>query len=48
MMDIEDAIKLLQVHYDVIKKIEWIHDPVAFALYEVWKIADRKNGKGDE
>ena len=46
VMDIENAVKLLQVHYDAAKKLEWVHNPVAYALYEVWKMADRKNGKG--
>lgn len=41
-MTIEDAVNLLtKKHLDNRAK-EWIRDPVAYTLYEVWKIADSK------
>ena len=48
-MRLETAIKLLKVHYETAKKLEWVHNPVAFALYQTWRMADKKYGKdGDE
>lgn len=41
-MTIEDAVKLINEKYVDNKPKRWIHDPVAYTLYEVWKIADSK------
>ena len=41
-MTIEDAVKLVNDKYRDNKPKRWIHDPVAYTLYEVWKIADSK------
>ena len=39
-MTIDDAIKLIKAKYqDNIQK-KWVRDPVAYTLYEVWRIAD--------
>lgn len=43
-MELETAIKLLKVHYEAAKKLEWVHNPVAYALYQVWRMADKKWG----
>lgn len=43
-MELEEAIKLLKVHYEVAKKLEYVQNPVAFALYQTWKMADKKRG----
>lgn len=41
-MSIEDAIELLRKKYDENKDKRWVRNPVAYTLYEVWKIADSK------
>lgn len=41
-MTIEDAVKLVNEKYLDNKPKRWIHDPVAYTLYEVWKIVDSK------
>ena len=39
-MSIEDAIQLLRDKYEDNKDKKWVQNPVAYTLYEVWKIAD--------
>ena len=39
-MKIDKAKRLLEAEYEKAKKLEWVHNPVAYALYKVWKIAD--------
>lgn len=39
-MTIERAVKLLKETYTDALRLEYVNDPVAFALYQVWKIAD--------
>ena len=39
-MSIEEAIRLLRAQYEKDKQCAWIYNPVAHALYEVWKKAD--------
>lgn len=41
-MRLSTAIKLLEIEYERAKKLKWIHNPLAFALYQVWKKADAK------
>ena len=41
-MTIDEAMKLLVEQYKKDKENEYIRDPVAHALYEVWKEADRQ------
>lgn len=41
-MSIEDAIRLLREKCADNKGRRWIRNPVAYTLYEVWKIADSK------
>lgn len=41
-MKIETAIKLLLQEYERAKKLEWVRDPVAWALHQVWRKADEK------
>lgn len=43
-MDIDRALKLVKVKYEAAKKISHIRKPLACALYQVWKIADQKEG----
>lgn len=41
-MSIEDAVKLLREKYADNKEKRWVRNPLAYTLYEVWKIADSK------
>ena len=41
-MSIEQAIELIRSKYEENKEHEGIKDPVAYTLYQVWKIADSK------
>lgn len=47
-MTLKKAIKLLEVEFECAKNQEWIHNPLAYALYQVWKRADadHHNEKG--
>ena len=42
-MTIEQAIELLRQKYDEAKNLKYVINPLAWALYQVWKEAD--NGK---
>lgn len=47
-MTINEAKKLLDEEYERAKLLEYVINPLAYALYQVWKIADKKrseNGK---
>lgn len=47
-MRIETAEKKLREEYERAKKMEFVRDPVAWALYQVWKKADAEpNGGAD-
>lgn len=39
-MTIEDAISLIRAKYEENMTEKWIRNPVAYTLYEVWKIVD--------
>lgn len=41
MTDLEKAIKVLTEEYKKAKKIGWIRNPMAYALYQTWKIFDK-------
>lgn len=41
-MNIDKAIKLLQEYYEKGQTLQYVRDPLAWALYQVWKIADSK------
>lgn len=48
-MTLEKAIKLIEAEYERAMKLEYIKNPLAYALYQVWKMADReKRGGSDE
>jgi len=38
-MRIDRALLLVKEEYEQAKKYEWVLDPVAYALYQVWKKA---------
>lgn len=39
-MTLEKALKLVAVKYEQGKKLDYIRNPLAYALYKVWKMAD--------
>lgn len=46
-MDIETAIKKLREEYAKAQGLEYIRNPLAYALYQVWKLADKdRRGEG--
>ena len=44
-MTINKAINLIEKEYEKAKKLEWVHKPLAYAIYKVWKIVDTEKGK---
>lgn len=44
-MTICRAIKLVQIEYEKAKQLEFVQNPVAYALYQVWKQADMERSK---
>ena len=44
-MTLEVAIEMLKIEYEKAKKNEYIFNPLAYALYQVWKKTDRKIGR---
>lgn len=42
-MTIEKAIKRLEAEYERAKKLDYVINPLAFALYNVWKKVDKEN-----
>lgn len=41
-MTLEKAIKMLKDEYERAKTKSWVRNPLAYALYQVWKVADRE------
>ena len=44
-MTLEEAIEILKAEYERAVKLEWVHNPVAYALYQTWKKADARKRK---
>lgn len=40
-MTLEKAIKMLEGEYERAKKMDYVRNPIAYALHQVWKMADR-------
>lgn len=40
MAELTKAIKILKEQYEKAKKIGWVRNPIAYALYQTWKIFD--------
>lgn len=40
-MDIETAIKKLRAEYERAQNLEFVKNPLAYALYQVWKLSDK-------
>ena len=45
IMTIEKALKKVQDTYKAAQKLDYIKNPLAFALYKVWKMADADQPK---
>jgi len=45
-MTLEQAIELLKKEYERAKKMEYVQRPLAWALFQVWKKAERSKMKG--
>lgn len=39
--------KLLKTEYEKALGLEFVHNPLAYALYKVWKMADGNSGESD-
>ena len=47
-MTLETAVKMLESEYEKAKKMEYIRKPLAYALYRVWRKADRERRIADD
>lgn len=43
-MTLEKTIKLLKAEHDRALKLDFVKNPLAYALYQVWKKADKEMG----
>lgn len=46
-MTLEKAKKLLEAEYEKAKKLEYVRNPLAYALHKVWKKADAERKDDD-
>ena len=47
-MTVQRALKLVEKEYEQAKKLEWIRNPLAYALFKVWRLVEKeaaKNGR---
>ncbi len=44
-MTLERAIELLKMEYVWVEQQSWIKNPLAYALHQVWKLADKRCSK---
>lgn len=44
-MTLYTAIKLIEETYEKAKKTPYVHSPLPYALYQVWKMADEECAK---
>lgn len=42
-MTLEKATKMLKAEYEKAKNLSFVRNPLAYALYKVWKVADKQN-----
>ena len=47
-MDLQKAITLLEQEYERGKRISFVRNPLAWALYRIWKKADRQKDWDDD
>ena len=43
-LTLEDVIQRLEIEYEKAKRLDFVVNPLAYALYQVWKMADGKKG----
>ena len=43
-MTLLKALAMVEAEYKRAKTMKHIHNPLAYALYQVWKVADEKGG----
>lgn len=41
-MTLAKAIRVLTHEYEKAKKLEFVRNPIAYALYQTWRMADRE------
>ena len=46
-VSLEKAIEMLRAEYERASKLEFVYDPLAWALYRVWKRVSGGNGDGN-
>lgn len=44
-MKLEKAIKMLNTEYERALNLEYVRNPLAWALHRVWKMADERGGE---
>ena len=44
-MTLDDVIEMLKKEYERAKGLEYVFDPLAFALYSTWKKVDKRRKK---
>ena len=44
-MTLQEVIKMLEDEYERARKLEYVIDPLAFALYVTWKKVDKRRKK---
>ena len=42
-MTLEKAIKLLEKEYERARGLVFVRNPLAYALYQVWRLADKES-----
>ena len=42
-MTLEKVTKMLKAEYEKAKNLSFVRNPLAYALYKVWKVADKQN-----
>lgn len=47
-MKIETDINKIQKEYERTKNLEFVRNPMAYALYQVWKEADKDGGNDND
>ena len=45
-MTLEEAVEMLETEYERAKNLEYVINPLAWALYHTWRKADRDYKKG--
>ena len=43
-MTFDEVVELLKLEHEKAKKLEFVKNPLAYALYKVWKMIDKKKG----